>query len=141
VAYFNGLVDRLAEVPVVVGRDGQVGPGLGRVPRGDELPRGGRQPDLDGLRVLQEHRRPLAPGRPVALVDDDVREVAGRVVFGQERLVPAVVDAERLVGGDVDGRILGGVLARSVPFDDPGGVAEVVPQLAQGLRLQLEPVA
>jgi len=49
----------------------------------------------------------------VTLVDDDVAEVVGRVELAEEARVGLIlVDAERLVGGDVDARV-GGVVAPS----------------------------
>jgi hypothetical protein len=107
------LVDGLAEVAEVVGIDLAVGLGLTAPLAHLELSRGRRQADLHGIRVAREHLGPLAPGRAVALVDDDMAEVVHGVVRDQERRRRLVgVDVERLIGRDQDARILLGVAAR-----------------------------
>ena len=116
IAVFLGLdqrvfVDRLAEILVVVGGDLLV---LGRgVLRFLQLARRGGEADVDGVGVALEHLRPAAPGGAVALVDDDDAEGILAVVLGEEagEAFVLVVQAEGLVGGDVDAGVAGGVAA------------------------------
>ena len=107
-----------------------------------ELARRGGQADLDGVGVAGQHLRPLAPGRAVALVDDDVAEVVLGVVRGQEvgRAVVGV-HVEGLVGGDVDAGVLGVVGAVRLRIDLGGVGAEDVLERAQALAAQLVAVA
>ena len=107
----------------------------------DDLTRRGGQADLYGVRVAGQHLRPLAPGRAVALVNDDVAEEVGRVVRGQERGVCFVgVNAERLVGGDVNAGVLGVVIAVAVEEDRRGVGAEGIGQGERSLLAQFVPV-
>ena len=64
--------------------------------------------DLHGVPVSCEHLRPLAPGRTVALVNDNVGEEDLRVIGGKEAGVAVlVIHSQSLVGGNVDASILG----------------------------------
>ena len=73
-----------------------------------QLPWCSRQPYLHGGRVTSEHLRPLAPSRPVALVDDDVAEIVLRVI-GREEVSRSVfgIDIQGLVGSHMDTGVLG----------------------------------
>lgn len=132
------LVDRRPEMGAVVRGDLRVGQRLPG-PLGDlESPRGRGQADLHRPGIPGEHLRPLAPGRAVALVDDDVAEVVLRVVRGQEVGVGLLgVHVERLVGRDEHP----GVLLR-VAAGYRGRVgAEHVLERAESLASQLVPIA
>ena len=127
---------------MVVG--GDVGVGHGLVAAGAQFTRGGGQADVHGLRVASQHFAPAAPGRAVALVDDDHAEGVFTVVAAQEAgqfgIGRVVVQPQGLVGGDVHARVARGVFA-ALRFDAARGVAEGGGELAQGLRAQLVAVA
>ena len=112
VAVFDGLrhivlIDRFAEVSDIVGGNFLVQLGFGRIFLDFELVRRGGKSDLRGLAVAGQHLRPLAPGRAVTFVDDDMREIVFGVVCGKESGVAIFIfDAEGLVGGNVNVRIL-----------------------------------
>jgi len=96
----------------------------------NDFARGGCQADLIGVRVAEENVAPLAPGRTVAFVDDDVREVVLRVVVRQEAgVVILAADVEGLVGANEDAGVLLGVAGR----DLGGVVAEGVLEGGQAL--------
>ena len=136
------LVDWRAEPRVVVGGDGGVGLGFGGVFGGSKLARRGSEADLHRVGIHRQHLGPLAPRRTVALVDDDVGEVVGWIVFREERFVAVVgVYAEGLVGGDVNGGVAGMVLAVGVALYLPSGVAKVVGEFTQGLPAEFVTVA
>jgi hypothetical protein len=132
------LVDRLAEVPPVVGRDLGIRLDLLALLGELQLARGRRQADLHGIGIPGEHLRPLPPCRAMALVDDDVAEVILRVMRGQEVRVRLLgVHVERLVGGNQDPR----VLLRLVTRDRSSVGAEDVVEGAETLGAQLVAVA
>jgi len=124
------FVHRFAEVADVVGADLQVFLGAG------EFARSGGEADLEGVRIAGEDFRPGAPGRAVAFVDDDVTEVVLRVMPAHEGGVAVFVDAQGLVGGDVDARVLGRVAAVRVLAHDLGVGAEHIVEADQGLLAQ-----
>ena len=132
------FVYRLAEVADVIGGDLGVGPSLGGALGELDLPRGGGEADLDRLGVAGEDLRPLAPGRAVALVDDDVAEVVLRIM-GREEVGVGVIrgDVQCLVGGNEDVGGLLGVAARHWR----GVGAEHVLEGSEALGAQLVPVA
>ena len=77
-----------------------------------------------GVGIAPQHFGPAPPCRTVAFVDDDDAESVLAVVLGQEAGKACfVVQAEGLVGGDVDAGIGGGVAAFLGP-DDAGVVAD-----------------
>ncbi len=77
------FIDRLAEIMDVVGCDLLVFRAFVPIDPG-QLARCGGQADLDRLRVALQDQRPLAPGRAVALVHDDVGEIIFGIVVCQE---------------------------------------------------------
>jgi hypothetical protein len=79
----------------------------------------------------------------VALVDHDHVEIVGRIVPGQERdfLLFLPIDAEALVGRDVNARILSRVAALGVARDLSGLAAEQVGERRRRLGAQLVAVA
>ena len=150
-------IDRLAEVGDVVGADALVLGGCRLdvrrqrpVPaRRTQLARRGGQADLDRLRIALKHRRPAPPGRAVALVDDDDREGVLAVMPAQEAVGPRravlarlAVDAQRLVGGDVDAGVARRVEAARLGAHRPHAAARKRPaDLVQRLLAQLVAVA
>lgn len=135
-------VDRLAEVADVVGADSLVLTRLiGSLCELQSAGRG-REPNLYRIRVAQQHLEPFAPGRAMTLVDDDMAEIVRRVELAEEARVGLVpVDAERLVGGNVDARV-GGVVAA---VRRPVNLSRIDPECAfeggESLRAQLVPIA
>ena len=77
----------------------------------------------------------------MALVDDDVAEVVGRIELAEEARVGLVaIDAQRLVGGDVDAGVLR-VVACLLRYDFGGVCAEAVLQRCEALGAQFVAVA
>jgi len=78
--------------------------------RDNELARCRGESDLHSVWVAREDRRPCAPGRAVALVNDDMAEVIGGIVRDQEgRRGRVTSDIKRLIGGDQEARIEFGI--------------------------------
>ena len=78
----------------------------------------------------------------MAFVDDDDAEGVLAVVLGKEagEVLVVVIQPQRLVGGDVDAGVAGGVAA-VLGFDDAGIVAEGGFELGVGLLAQFIAVA
>ena len=155
VTIFLGLnqavfIDGFAKVLDVMGGDLFVRVGLGFArPFGClQFTRRGREPDLNGLGIAPEDLGPAAPGRAVALVDDnDGKGILG-VVFRQEagESLVLVVEAQSLVGRDMDFGVPGGVEGRSrqaaFGLDDAhAALGEGHGQLFPGLLAQFVAIA
>ena len=79
----------------------------------------------------------------MAFVDHDHVEIVGRIVLGEERnlLLFLPVDAEALIGRDVDARVLRGVAPLGVAGDLGRLAAEEIGERGRRLRAQLVAVA
>ena len=133
------FVDRFAKILAVVGSDFLiVGAGVFGF---FQLARRGGQADVNGIRVALQNLRPAPPGRAVALVDDDDAEGVFAIVLGQKAgKAFFVIQAERLVGGDMDAGILRTVAA-ALGADNTGVVAKSGFELAVGLCAQFVAIA
>ena len=108
-----------------------------------ERTRGRGEADLWGRAVAGQHLAPGAPRGTVAFVNHDHVEIVGRVVLGEERdfLLFLPIDAEALVGRDVNARILSRVAALGVARDLGGFATEQVGERRRRLGAQLVAVA
>jgi hypothetical protein len=135
------FVHRFAKVREVVSGDFRI---VRRLLLGlAQLARGGGEADMNGVRVTLEHFGPTPPCRAVALIDNDDGEGIFRVMIGEETgvVVICVIEAERLVRGNVHLGILRGILSTFGLDDAHAAFRKSFREFVPGLFAQFVAVA